>query len=141
MKRILFIVVTVLLLTGCKKIIKQTQEQIAESLILKAMTDGTWIVSVYNDGTTEYKPEFDIYEFRFYKNYNVDAIKNSATEITGTWREDVANLTITSQYGVNANPTLQRLNGVWKMKDSNWTWVKATQTINGNLTTLELRKK
>ncbi len=141
MKRILFIVVTVLLLTGCKKIIKQTQEQIAESLILKAMTDGTWIVSVYNDGTTEYKPEFDTYEFRFYKNYNVDAIKNSATEITGTWREDVTNLTITSQYGVNANPTLQRLNGVWKMKDSNWTWVKATQTINGNLTTLELRKK
>lgn len=141
MKRILFIAVAALLLTGCKKIIKQTQEQIAESLILKAMTDGTWMVSVYNDGTTEYKPEFDTYEFRFYKNYNVDAIKNSATEITGTWREDVTNLTITSQYGVNANPTVQRLNGVWKMKDSNWTWVKATQTINGNLTTLELRKK
>ena len=105
------------------------------------MTDGTWVVSVYNDGTTEFKPEFDTYEFRFYKNYNVDAIKNSATEITGTWREDVTNLTIASQYGANANPTLQRLNGVWKMKDSNWTWVKATQTINGQLTTLELRKK
>lgn len=140
MKRFLFIAFTALLLTGCKKIIKQTQEQIAESLILKAMTDGTWIVTVYNDGT-EYKPEFDSYEFRFYKNYNVDAIKNSATEITGTWREDVTNLTISSQYGASASTTLQRLNGVWKMKDSNWTWVKATQTINGKLTTLELRKK
>ncbi len=140
MKQILFIALTTLLLTGCKKIIKQTQEQIAESLILKAMTDGTWQVSAYNDGT-EYKPEFDSYEFKFYKNNNVDAIKNSSTEITGTWREDVTNLTITSQFAATANPTLQRLNGVWKMKDSNWTWVKATQTINGKLTTLELRKK
>jgi hypothetical protein len=141
MKQILLIAFTAIMLTGCKKIIKQTQEQIAESLILKAMTDGTWTVAVYNDGITEYKGEFDVYEFKFYKNKNVDAIRNSATEITGTWQEDVTNLTISSQYGPSANPTLLRLNGVWKMKDSNWTWVKATQIINGNLTTLELRKK
>ena len=140
MKQILLLSLTILLITGCKKAIKKTQEQIAASLIEKAITDGQWLVSVYNDGT-DYKAEFDVYEFQFKTNRTVDAIKNSSIESTGLWGENSTDFTITADYPSNANPTLQRLDGVWKIKDSNWTWVKATQTINGKLTTLELRKK
>jgi len=139
MKQVLYIFLCFILLSGCKKI-KKTQEQIAEDLIVKAITDGRWNVTVYNDGT-EYKAEFDVYDFQFKTNRTVDAIKNSATEATGTWGEDPLALTITADYPSNTNTTLQRLDGVWKIIDSTWTWVKATQTINGKLTTLELRKK
>jgi len=140
MKHILFIILSLVLLIGCKKAIKRTQEQIAEDIIVKAMTDGRWTVTVYNDGT-DYRAEFDPYEFQFKSNRTVDAIKNAATESNGLWQGDGYALTITSNFPASANPTLLRLNGVWKIANNNWTWVKTTQTINGKLTTLELRKK
>ncbi len=139
MKQLLLLCLTFLLLAGCKKI-KKTQQQIGEDIIVKAMTDGRWNVTVYNDGT-DYKPEFDPYDFQFQTNRTVDAIKNAVTESTGIWQGDAINLTITADYPPTANATLQRLDGVWKIINNNWTWVKATQTINGKLTTLELRKK
>ncbi len=141
MKQLLILIFSLLLLTGCKKAIKQTQEQIAETLIVKAITDGRWLVSVYKEGTNDYKPEFDGYEFQFKTDRNVDAVKNSSVESTGTWNEDKVNFAIAANYPSSATLTLQRLNGVWKLKDSNWTWVKAEQTIDGKLVILELRKK
>lgn len=141
MKQLLILSFSLLLLAGCKKAIKRTQEQIAETLIVKAMTDGRWTVTLYTDGSTDYKPEFDGYEFQFKTDRTVDAIKNAATESTGTWNEDRVNIAIIADYPTTATATLQRLDGVWKMKDSNWTWVKAEQTINGKLVKLELTKK
>jgi hypothetical protein len=128
------------LLAGCKKAIQKTQEQIAEDIIVTAMTNGRWEVTVYNDGA-DLQPEFTGYEFQFKKDRTVDAIKNSATESTGTWQGDGYKQQITADYPASANPTLQRLDGVWKIVNNNWSWVKATQTISGKLTTLELRKK
>lgn len=139
MKQFLLIGFAFLLLAGCKKI-KKTQEQIAEDIIVKAMTDGRWTVTGYNNGT-DYKSEFDPYEFQFKSNRTVDAIRNLITESSGTWQGDGVNLTITADYPSSSSLTLQRLDGIWKIVDNNWTWVKATQTINGKLTTLELRKK
>jgi hypothetical protein len=140
MKQLLYIFLCLVFLAGCKKAIQKTREQVAEDIIVKAMTDGRWNVTVYNDGA-EYKTEFDLYDFQFQTNRTVDAIKNAVVESSGTWQGDGTGLTITADYPSTANPTLQRLDGVWKIADSNWTWVKATQTINGKLTTLELRKK
>jgi hypothetical protein len=141
MKQLLIFSFTLLLLAGCKKAIKRTQEQIAETLIVKAMTDGRWTVTVYTDGTIDFKPEFDGYEFQFKTDRQVDAIKNAAIESTGTWNEDRVNIAIIADYPTTAAATLQRLDGNWKLKDSDWTWVKAEQTINGKLVKLELRKK
>lgn len=141
MKQLLILSFSFLMLAGCKKAIKRTQEQIAETLIVKAMTDGRWTVTVYTDGTTDFKPEFDGYEFQFKTDRTVDAIKNMATESTGKWNEDRVNITISADYPDAATATLQRLDGIWKMKDSNWTWVKAEQMINGKLVKLELTKK
>lgn len=140
MKKILLITTTLFLLTsGCKKIIKKTQEQIAEDLIVKAMTEGQWIVLSYNDGT-EYVSEFNDYKFQFKSNRTVDAVKNSTVESTGTWQGDGYKQEITADYPSTSTTTLQRLDGVWKIIASTWTSVRATQTINGKLTTLELKK-
>ena len=141
MKQLLILTLSLVLLSGCKKAIKRTQEQIAETLIVKAITDGRWLVSVYKEGSNDYKPEFDGYEFQFKTDRKVDAVKNSTVESTGTWNEDRVNIAIMADYPSTAALTLQRLDGVWKLKDSNWTWVKAEQTIDGKLVTLELRKK
>jgi hypothetical protein len=141
MKQLLILSFSLLLFAGCKKAIKQTREQIAETLIVKAMTDGRWTVTVYTDGTTDSKPEFDGYEFQFKTDRTVDAFKNTSKESTGTWNEDKVNIAIIADYPTTAATTLQRLDGVWKMKDSNWSWVKAEQTINGKLVKLELTKK
>lgn len=141
MKQLLIISFTFLLLSGCKKVIRQTREQIAETLIVKAITDGRWVVSVYKNDSEDFKSEFDGYEFQFKTDRFVDAIKNSVKESTGTWNEDKVNIAIIADYPTTAATTLQRLDGNWKLKDSNWTWVKAQQTINGKLVTLELTKK
>ena len=141
MKQLFILTLSVVLLAGCKKAIKRTQEQIAETLIVKAITDGRWLVSVYKEGANDYKPEFEGYEFQFKTDRKVDAVKNSSVEATGTWNEDRVNIAIIADYPTTASTTLQRLDGTWKLKDSNWTWVKAEQTINGKLVTLELTKK
>lgn len=141
MKQIFLLSLTIVLLAGCKKAIKQTQEEIAETLIVKAITDGRWTVTTYYVDSTDYKSGFDSYEFQFKTNRTVDAVKNSSTESTGNWNEDRVNFAIIADYPATANPVLQTLDGTWKIVDSTWTWVKATQTINGKLVTLELRKK
>lgn len=139
MKKVVFIIACFFVLTGCKKIIQKTQEQIAEDIIVKAMTDGQWQVLGYNDGT-EYVSEFSEYRFQFKSDRTVDAIKNAATEATGTWNGDGYKREITTNYSSSAPNTLKRLNGVWYIAASTWTSVRATQTINGKLTTLELKK-
>jgi hypothetical protein len=139
MKQILLIATVFLLLTGCKKIVKKTQEQIAEDIIVKAMTDGQWQVIGYNDGA-EFVSEFTDYRFQFRSNRTVEAIKNSTVESTGSWQGDGYKQEITTDYPSTASTTVQRLDGVWKIVASTWTSVRATQTINGKLTTLELKK-
>ncbi|MBY0477870.1 MAG: hypothetical protein K2Q24_09515 [Chitinophagaceae bacterium] len=141
MKQIFLLSLTIVLLAGCKKAIKQTQEEIAETLIVKAITDGRWTVTTYYVDGTDYKSGFDSYEFQFKTNRTVDAVKNSSTESTGNWNEDRVNFAIIADYPPTASLVLQTLDGTWKIVDSTWTWVKATQTINGKLVTLELTKK
>ncbi|HMO31889.1 MAG TPA: hypothetical protein PKE63_01570 [Lacibacter sp.] len=136
----IFAGVLLLLLSGSCRKIRQTQEQIAEDIVVKAMTDGRWTVTVYDDGTN-HLPEFDGYEFQFKTNRTVDAIRNLATDATGTWEGDGFKRQISASFTPAAPPVLLRLNGLWQITQNNWTWVKATQTISGKLTTLELRKK
>lgn len=141
MKQLVILLVFATALGSCKKAIKKAQEEVAETLIVKAITDGRWTVSVYSDGTTDYKTEFNAYEFQFKTDRTVDAIKNATKESTGTWQEDKVNIAIVADYPSTSSATLQRLDGVWKITNSSWTWVRALQTINGQQVTLELRKK
>jgi hypothetical protein len=140
MKKTVLFLTLLVLLVGCKKAIQRTQEQIAEDLIVKAMTDGQWSVTAYNDGT-DLIQEFDGYRFQFKDDRTVDAIKNGAKESSGIWQGDGYKREITADYPASSSITLQRLDGIWKIVNNSWTWVKATQTINGKLTTMELRKQ
>lgn len=140
MKKLLLFALTFILSIGCKKVVQKAQEQIAEDIIVKAMTDGQWTVTAYSDGT-DYLAEFDGYKFQFKSDRTVDAIKNGITEATGSWQGDGYKREITADYPSNSAAVLQRLDGIWKISNNSWTWVKATQTINGKLTTLELRKQ
>ena len=135
MKHIFIILFSILLLSGCKR----TQEQLAEDIIVRAMTDGRWTVTVYNNGT-DLSSSFSGYSFQFKSNRTVDAIRNAAVESSGTWQGDGLARTIQSAFPANAPAALKQLDGLWRITNNNWTWVQATQTINGTLTTLELRK-
>lgn len=128
--------VLALMFAGCKR----TQQQLAEDIIVRAMTDGRWVVTLYNNGT-DLTAAFSDYAFQFKSNRTVDAIRNAVVESTGTWEGDGLARTIRSGFPANAPAVLKNLDGLWQITNNNWTWVQATQMINGNPTRLELRKQ
>lgn len=122
-------------LTGCAK----TAEQIVENQIVKAMTDGQWHLTKFTKGGTDITTDFALYLFQFRKNNTVDAIKNGSVEKTGTWQADANARTISSSFENAATP-LSLLNGTWKITNNSWTFVEASQTVNGEAMTLRLEK-
>ncbi|MGB8194427.1 MAG: hypothetical protein WCF67_21025 [Chitinophagaceae bacterium] len=123
------------LLFSCKKTIDQKKED----LVIAAMTSGRWYVQEYLAGSSNVTTEFDGYEFQFHGNGTVDGIKTSTTT-SGTWAGDGSNYTITSNFP-GASVPLNRLNGLWKIKDSDWTYVYAYLTVGAEINYLKLRKK
>jgi hypothetical protein len=136
-KRLSLIVVgcNLLFSVSCKKAIGNVQRDI----LIDAITNGIWIVEQYFEGASNISSEFLYYEFRFYDNGTVTSTKSS--NITnGTWAGDIANFSITTQFPA-ATDTLKKLNGVWRIKDSYWDYVKAEMTTPAGINVLYLRKK
>jgi len=123
--------------SSCKKAIEQQQK----NAIISAMTNGRWYVEQYKDTTTDVTGDFFGYEFQFYENGNVDGIKNSVTQSTGTWSADITNYTITAGFPAAAGDTLRRLNYTWKITDSYLDYVEAKTTTSSGDNILHLRKK
>ena len=120
---------------SCKKAIEEKKKDI----VVEAMTDGRWFVKEYKAAGIYVTSEFDGYEFQFYESGKVEAILN--TNITnGTWTGDINALTITSNFGGAPQP-VSRLNGVWKLIDNSWTYVKAYNVIGADTNFLDLQKK
>jgi len=120
---------------SCKKAIEEKKKDI----VVEAMTDGRWFVKEYKAAGIYVTSEFNGYEFQFYENGKVEAILN--TNITnGTWTGDVNALTITSNFGGAPQP-VSRLNGVWKLIDNSWTYVKAYYVNGADTNFLDLQKK
>lgn len=116
-----------------------SKEQIAKNIVINAMTSGQWkVVSFIND-TTDVTSNFSPYKFQFNENLTVDAINNTTVEKTGTWTADANAKTITSNF-TNANTPLILLNGTWKITNNSWTFVEASQTVNGLIRKLRLEK-
>jgi hypothetical protein len=128
----LFIVVT---LTNCKK----TVEKLQENAVIKAMTDGQWIVTNFVKDGSVITSDFNGYKFQFYGNYTVDAIKNNVVENTGTWQGDASAMTITANFS-NATVPLTLLNGVWHIDNNSWTYVVASQNTTSEKKSLRLEK-
>jgi hypothetical protein len=135
MKNIVLVVLVVVGLSSCKKLVENVQED----LIVKAMTDGQWRVTVFKRDNNDVTPGFSPYTFQFRQDKTVEAINNSAIESRGTWNGNAGNRTIASSFN-NASATLMLLNGTWQITNNSWTFVEATQTVNNEMRTLRLDK-
>ena len=120
---------------SCNKIIEEKKKDV----VVEAMTDGRWFVNDYKAAGIFVTAEFNGYEFQFFEDGKVQAILN--TSITnGTWTGDMNALTITSNFS-GAQPPLTRLNAIWKIIDSDWSYVKAYSTSGADTNFLDLKKK
>ncbi len=135
MKLFLAALLFCLSLFSCKKAIENAQED----LVIKAMTDGQWRVTKFTKDATDVTASFATYKFQFRENKTVEAINNGATESTGTWNANAEAKTITSNFP-SGNGTVGLLNGTWNITRNSWTYVEATQTVNGEVRSLRLDK-
>jgi hypothetical protein len=120
-------------LCGCSK------EQLVKNAVIDAMTSGQWKVVNFKNDNSDITSDFAAYKFQFKENLTVDAINNTAVETTGTWTADGNARTISSTFN-NANATITLLNGTWQITDNSWTYVVASQSVNGTIRSLRLEK-
>jgi hypothetical protein len=131
-----------LILTGliaCCMSCKKAIEKKAQDMIMDAMTNGEWIVEQYLEGSNNISSQFQNYYFKFNSNGTVTGTINS-NSTNGTWVGNPSDYTITSEFPSAGDP-LKKLNGVWKMKDSYWDFVKAEMATASGTNVLMLRKK
>jgi len=113
---------------------------VQEDLVIKAMTDGRWLVTSFTLNATNITADFAAYKFKYYSNKTVDAIKNSAVEKTGTWDGNAATMTTSANFTGAVYP-LSLINGSWQIVRNGWTYVEATQTIGSDTKTMRLDKE
>jgi len=135
MNKLLLCLLGIVCFSSCQKLI----EKKAEDAIVKAMTDGQWIITSFTTDGTDITTDFSAYKFQYYKNNTVDAIKNGTLEKTGTWNGDANNMNITANFS-SPNYPLNLINGTWHITDNSWTYVKATMTVGTEVRTLRLDK-
>ena len=106
---------------------------------MDAITNGEWIVEQYFEGENNLSSLFLDYSFDFDKNGTLKStIGSTVTE--GTWVPNTSDYTIVTDFPAAGDP-LKKLNGLWKIKDSYWDFVKAEMTTPNGLKILKLRKK
>lgn len=124
-----------LLLSGCKKAIENAQED----LVIRAMTDGEWVINGFTVQGNNITSDFSGYKFKYYSNRTVDAIKNGAVEKTGAWEGNATTMIISANFSAATHP-LNLINGSWLVTRNGWTYVEATQTVGSEVKTLRLDK-
>lgn len=136
MKRILLFFAAFTLLLGCKKVKENIAEEAATNFL-----DGTeWKVVAFTEGSNNLDGAFQPYHFRFNKDNTVNAIRNNATEATGSWKADVVARTIESQFSATAIHPLPFLSTTWNITKSTLTTLSATATVGGTVRTLRMEK-
>jgi len=134
-KLLIFVFAFIPLTYSCNKIIEEKKKDI----VVEAMTDGRWYVKDYKAAGIFVTAEFNGYEFQFYEDGKVQAILNT-TITNGVWTGDINQLTISANFA-GAQQPVNRLNGVWKLIDNDWDYVKAYNTSGADTNFLELQKK
>lgn len=135
MKNFFTLSILTLCIASCAKTIEATKED----LVIKAMTDGQWRVTKFIKSSADITTNFSPYKFQFRANNTVEALMNASIETTGSWNADAAARTISSSF-TNANATVSLLNGTWQITNNSWTFVEATQSVNGEVLTLRIDK-
>jgi hypothetical protein len=127
--------------SGCntkEKIVEQQQE----TLLMMAVTNGQWAVTIFHKGAADVTADFAGYKFQFRNNYTVDAIRNGTVEKTGTWAAagNVQAQTMTANFANSVHPLIL-LNGSWNIISTTWTSVEASMMINSEIYTIRLDKQ
>ena len=135
MKRILPFLIIILVGLSCKK----AKEAIYEDLVIKAMTNGQWVITSFTLNGKNITSDFTGYKFQYYSNKTVDAIKNGSVEKTGTWDGNANTMTTSANFPGAINP-LVMINGKWNIVNNSWTYVIATQTIGTDVKNMRLDK-
>lgn len=108
-------------------------------MALAIITGSDWYVEQYFVDSTNITSDFLNYQFRFKEDRTVTGTRG--TEVyTGTWAEDISDISITSQFPTAPDP-VKMLNGRWRIKDSATDFVKAEMTTATGKNLLFLRKK
>jgi hypothetical protein len=136
MKKLIPLIVLLFSLAGCKKAV----EVIQEDLVVKAMTDGQWVITSFTLNSTNITADFPTYKFKYYSNKTVDAIKNGTTEKTGSWDGNASAMTTWANF-TSASYPLSLINGTWNIINNGWTFVVATQTNGSETKTMRLDKQ
>jgi hypothetical protein len=135
-KGFLILMVTIVSsLFSCKKAVDTVQQNVAFDII----TNGQWIVTRFDVGTTPKSSEYADFVFQFFSNGVVTAKKAGNPDINGNWsvRTDVA--AINSNFPGQEDP-LRRFNGTWLLTRTTETTVQAIRDEAGQTLTLGLRK-
>lgn len=135
MKKIVFFIL-IIMLSGCEK----TKQNAQEDLVIKAMTDGRWLVTSFTLNGSPITSAFTNYKFRYYSNKTVDAINNGTVEKTGTWDGSASTMTTSANFIAAAYP-LALINGSWHIDRNSWTYVEASQTVGSETKTMRLDKE
>lgn len=120
---------------GCKKAVDKVQENALNDII----TNGRWVVTKFDVGTSPKLTDYDGYEFQFYDNGVVTAFKTGSSNVNGTWNSNVDNLTITSNFPGIGDP-LKRFNGIWFITRTTEVTVQARKSEGSDEYSLALRK-
>jgi hypothetical protein len=136
MKKFVIFMVILALLNGCKKAIENVQQD----LVIKAMTDGQWVVTSFTKNGTNITADFSSYKFKYYSNKTVDAFKNGAVEKTGNWDGNASTMTTSANF-TNAPYPLILINGDWHIDNNSWTYVVASQLSGSETKTMRLDKQ
>lgn len=137
MKRILPLILLLLVaVSGCKKMIDKK----IESLLMEAITSGTWYVEQYRESATDITSSFAAYEFRFQRDGTVQGLRTGMNPDNGTWSGNLQNASISASFPSAADP-LKKVNGLWKITDSYMNYVEAEMNVTGGKNILHLRKK
>jgi len=107
--------------------------------VMDAITHGEWIVEQYLEGSNNLSGQFLDYRFKFNEDGTLTGT-TSSTSTDGTWKPNVSDYTITADFPTATDP-LKKLNGLWKIKDSDWDYVKAEMQTADGTKLLILRKK
>lgn len=135
MKAIFAFLFAMTFLPGCKKAIQNLQED----AVIQALTNGQWKITNFVHNGNNITSDFSSYKFQYYSDKTVDAIKNDIVEKKGTWDGDASTMTTSANFAGAVAP-LSLVNGSWKILNSSWTYVVASQTNGNEIKTMRLDK-
>lgn len=136
MRRLLLFISIVVLFAGCKR----TVENIGENILVSAMTDGKWAITVFtvNGGPNTFL-DFSGYRFKYFSNKTVNVTRLDTLKLTGTWDADISTKTTWANLPGAIHP-LSQVNGAWLITKNSWSYVEATQTVGTDVKFMRLDK-